>query len=246
MGNHSRLSGTFDPSNTDIELKGTFPSLAFGKNTWYNVNSHLDKADGRLRALIESDSTMMSGGFILYNQDFELTAGYDTATMDLTWASNQGPEYSGDIRMTGTFQSDSSLKRGFSLAMHPGRFVMNDTTWKVMPASMLVKKGYLNLKDFEISSSGKKIMAHGVISSDEQQNFNLEMENLNLDQLNRLTGMNMELQGKATGKVHYLRVDSIPIIISNLEIDSLVFNRQLLGTTSLDASWDDSRKGPED
>ncbi len=242
MGNYSKLSGTFDPSMTDVQMTGAFPSLTFGKNSWYNVRSKLEKVDGRLVSRIESDSTIINGGFALYNQDFELTAANDTATLDVNWASNMGPEFSGDISLAGTFLSDSTFGRGFMIEMNPGRFVMNDTSWKVLPSDMFVKKGYLRLRDFEVNSLGKRVMANGVIASDENQDFSLELENLKLDQLRRLTGMNMDLKGEITGKLHYLRAGQIPIIISNLEIDSLIFNQQLLGKTTLYANWDDSQR----
>ncbi|MDX2431025.1 MAG: translocation/assembly module TamB domain-containing protein, partial [Bacteroides sp.] len=240
MGNYSQLSGIYDPSNTDIQMEGSFPSLTFGKNSWYQVNGNLEKVDGRLTSLIESDSTLINGGFALYNQDFELTAGYDTATLDVRWESNDGPEFSGDISLLGTFMPDSSSGQGFFLEMNPSLFVLNDTTWKVEAANMLVKKDYLKLSNFEVNSLGKKIQANGVISSDESQDFNLELENLKLGQLTRLMNVNMDLQGEITGNIHFMRADSIPILISNLELDSLVFNQHLLGTTLLDANWDDS------
>jgi hypothetical protein len=242
VGNHSLLSGTYNPSDTDIQLAGEFPSLTFGKNRWYHVKSVLEKENERIIGRIESDSTSINGGFSIYNQDIGLTAGYDTATMAITWASNGGPEFSGDISLTGTFQSDSISDRGFMIEINPGRLIMNDTLWNVLPSSMLVKSGYLGLTDFEINSLGKKIMAYGVISSDEDQDFSLEMENLRLGPLTMLTGVNMELEGEVTGNIHYMRSGKVPIIISNLEIDSLSFNQQLLGTTRLDANWDDSEK----
>ena len=240
VGNHSSISGSFDPSDTEIRMDGSFPSLTFGENTWFNVNSTLKKENDRIISRIESDSTLLSGGFTLYNQDFYLTAGNDLATLDVNWASNSGPEFSGDLGLQGTFHSDSTSLLGFMVEMNPGSFVMNDTPWMVQPASMYVKKGYLELKDFEVNSLGKKILAYGIISPDEKQDFSLELENLKLDQLGRLTGLNMDLEGEATGNLHYIRIDSIPIIVSNLEIDSLSLNQQLLGTTKLDANWDDS------
>ncbi len=239
IGNYSHVSGSYDPLNTDVQMSGSFPSLSFGQNTWHNVSSNLKKENDRLFTSIESDSTILNGGFTLYNQDFELTAGNDLTTLGVSWASNEGPEYSGQISMSGTFLTDSASLQGFMVDLNPGQFVMNDTPWMILPANVLIKKDYLDIRDFEINSLGKKIRAHGIIAPDDEQDFRLELENLRLGQLARLTGMNFDLAGEATGNLHYKRVDSIPIIISNLEIDSLLFNQQLLGSTSLDANWDD-------
>ncbi len=72
LGNFSKLSGSFDPSSTDIKVQGSFPTLTFGKNTWYNVKSTLKRENNTLISQIETDSTLLNGGFTLYNQDLQL------------------------------------------------------------------------------------------------------------------------------------------------------------------------------
>ncbi len=245
VGEHSLLKGTFDPINIDLHIDGAFPNLTIGENAWYNVTTKTETIDDLITSRIYSDSTSLNGGYALYKQEIQFTAKQDTALMKLKWANDTEPEFSGDISLSGTFEPDSVTNRGFMIQMNPGQFVMNDTTWNIFPSNMLVRKGYLDVNNFEINSFQKRILANGVISRDETRDFNLELENLELGQLTGLSGLNMDLQGKETGNLQYRRAGNVPIIISNLEIDSFAFNQQLLGATILDANWDDSDKALE-
>lgn len=241
VGDRSTLSGTFDPLNNNITMAGMFPTVALGKNIWYNVSSNANVVNEGITSRIKSDSMLINGTYLLYKPEITLTALHDTALMELRWANEIGPEFSGDINLTGTFQPDSVSDRGFIINIHPSAFVMNDTTWNLLPSTMLLKKECLSINDFEINSLDKRIMAEGLISSGDKQDFRMELENLNLGQLTSLTGINMDLQGVLTGNLQYRREESAPIVISKLEIDSFYFNKQLLGKTLLDASWNDSQ-----
>ena len=113
--------------------------------------------------------------------------------------------------------------------------------WNVLQANMLVKRKYLSINHFEINSIDKRILANGVISSNEEQNFHMDVRNLNLSELSSLTGVNVDLAGNISGTFNYQRVGDAPVVITNLEVDSLIFNQQFLGRTNLDANWDDAQ-----
>ncbi|MCP4312541.1 MAG: hypothetical protein GY790_14865 [Bacteroidetes bacterium] len=240
LGDRSSLSGTYEPSNLNIQVEGAFPYISFRENSWHNVSTNVETVDGSIISRMNSDSTIINGSYAVYNQELLLTAMQDTAEMEMKWTNNSKPEFSGDISLSGTFQPDSVTDRGFMININPGNFVISDTLWNIQPSAMLAKKGSLSVNGFEINSFRKRIIADGLISTGEAQDFSLELERLNLDQLTGLTGLNMELQGEITGDLHYRRAGDVPIIISNLKIDSFYFNQQLLGTTLLDANWDDS------
>jgi len=245
MGENSRLEGTFDPLNADLSLEGIFPDLWLGKIRWYNMIFSTETKDWKITESLYADSITMSGGYSLYNQEIVLEAFQDTARMQVNWDNGSDPEFSGDFSMSGTFQPDTLSDRGFLIEINPGNFVMNDTTWNILPSSVLLKKGFLALENFEINSDRKKILADGYFSRNKTRDFRLDLENLELAQVTGLTGMNLELKGEATGNLQYKKADNVPIIISNLKIDSFYFNDQLLGTSILDAQWDDANKALE-
>jgi hypothetical protein len=56
-----------------------------------------------------------------------------------------------------------------------------------------------------------------------------------------LLGANTELQGYMTGDFTYRETDGNPYIFSDIDVDTLRFNGQLLGPTSLKAAWNENR-----
>ena len=86
------------------------------------------------------------------------------------------------------------------------------------------------------------MLADGTIASGGNQEFKLDFKKLNLDEMASLIGVNTDLQGNMTGDFTYRETDGNPYIFSDIDVDTLRFNNQLLGPTSLKAVWNDSRR----
>jgi hypothetical protein len=239
VSDQSRLSGTYDPRNTDLKIRGSFPTLSVAGNQWYNLDVYARSDPGKISAGYRSDSMTITGAYSLENQELSLVAENDTANMEIWWDNRSAPAFSGKISMNGTFQSDTIPDRGFMISLDPGIVVIDDQIWDIQAADLLVRKGFLSVDSFETNSIEKRIMAYGTISRENGQDFHLEVKNLNLAGLTRLTHANAELEGNVTGFINYRRSDDIPRVLTTLEVDSLYFNRQFLGRTGIDANWDD-------
>jgi hypothetical protein len=147
--------------------------------------------------------------------------------------------YRGKISLQGSFQPDSLEDRGFQVELEPGILVIHDNQWNIHRSSMLIKRHFFRVDNFDASSTGKRILANGTISSEEGQEFLLEVQNLDLAAVDELSGINAELTGAATGHLNYRRSKGIPVINSSLMVDSLSFNSHYMGKTEMVALWDD-------
>ena len=107
-------------------------------------------------------------------------------------------------------------------------------------ARVNIGKQFVFIDSFAIIGPGMHILADGTISSREDQILALEVENLNLNGLSGLTGIQMDLEGNITGDINYRQEESFHIF-SDVSVDTLYFNEQLLGATSLNATWNESR-----
>ncbi len=240
IADDSYLTGSYDPQNTSVKMQGEFPSLEIGETSWYSVETSARSSEGTLEAGFTSDSMSFGGGYSLENQKVNFLATRDTAYMNIMWDNASTPAFNGEISLNGTFQADSVAERGFIIDLEPGNFVVNDMNWSVHRAEALMRRGYLSIDSFQVVSVDKQILADGIMSSGEAQDFLIEVQNLNLAELPNLTGAHMTLDGEVTGFVDYKRKDGIPVVLTNLEVDSLYFNDQFMGNTHLEANWDDS------
>lgn len=242
IGDDSQLHGVYDPSRDLFSSSGFFPLLQVSHNKWTNVDLFSEIRNDEFRVHFQSDSMTFGENYSLVEQQFEFRASNNTARLDMFWDNRVKPSYRGEVRLVGAFQSDRAGDRGFIIDVEPTSIFVKDDLWKIDPSSILVKKGYVNIDSLVIRSAEKHLVADGSISSKDDQDFNLEVRNLNLSGLSGFTDFKMALAGYITGNINYKRLDGNPYVFSNLMVDTLYFNQQMLGPTQLDAAWNDSSR----
>ncbi len=239
IGDNSYLSGTYDPRNTDVKMRGVFPKLGFGQSSWYQFETMARSSVEALEFGYTSDSMTFGKTYALEHQQVSFLAARDKAHMDISWDNGSAPAFKGEISLNGTFQADSVKDRGFLVNLEPGKVVIDDINWDIHKTEALLRKGFLEIDSFLVVSIDKRILADGVISSGDAQDFLLEIENLNLAELPNLTGANLQLEGKVTGFIDLKRKNGTPVVLADLKVDSLLLNKQILGDTDVEANWDD-------
>jgi len=238
--NGSTLAGNYDPLNSSMDMEGNISRLELHDLVWHNLTPYAHSGESLLEAGFHSDSLTFSGQYTLENQKTALKVTADTADLGISWNNASDPAYNGDLHIEGMFISGSEKERLFEASLDPGIIVIKDQYWDIQPALVKYRKGYLQIDGFEVMSTNKQIMANGVISSETGHDFNLEVRNLDLAQLPSVAFSRMLLEGNLSGYLNYRHTDGIPMITSKLKVDSLKFNNQLLGSTSLEAFWDES------
>lgn len=241
IGERSELHGQFDPSRNLFTANGFLSELQIGKNGWSNVEIFSETSDEQFSLHFQSDSLTLGGNYSLVEQQFSLLAARDTAAMNISWDNRVEPRYSGMINLEGSFFEDSANQRGFLVNVNPAVLMIDNEPWQVGSSKALIRKGYLKIDSLTLMSSYKYLIADGVISSRTDQDFNLTLQNLELSQLTGLTGLNADLAGTITGNINYKQQEDTPYIFSDLRVDTLQFNDQLLGPTSLTAAWNENR-----
>lgn len=242
VGDRCSLSGTYDLLNNNVRLDGDFPYIQYRENRWHHATAVARIGSSGFESDIRADSLTFGGGYAIHNQHFRITSFNDTARTRISWDNRARPEFSGEINMCGTFQPDSVMSRGFMVEVEPGEMIIDDLAWNIHPSEILLRKGYLDVSGFELSSRDRLVKADGVVSSVESDDFLLELENLNLGHLTGIAGINADISGAISGDLNYRRVDQAPVVVSNLLVDSLWFNDQFLGKTGLDAKWNNRKR----
>ncbi len=242
IAENSSIHGAYNPSQEINNTNGNFPELKIGPNSWSNVEFHSSALNNEFYFQFRSDSMIYGKNYVLENQQFQLFTLNDTANLKITWNNQSESRYSGEINLTGAFQADSAEERGFIVEVEPSALYINSETWNIDHSAILIRKRYLNVDSLSIKSHEKHLVADGTIASGGEQDFNLDFSNLNLYELANLSGINAELEGNITGSFAYREAEGNPYIFSDLQVDTLRFNNQLIGPTSLKAAWNDSRR----
>jgi len=242
IAEESKIYGTYNPSLEIYEATGSFPKLGIGPISWSHAEFQSGTANREFDFFFRSDSMIYGKNYALENQQFHLFTSEDTAHLDITWNNQSELRYSGEINLSGAFQSDSLAERGFLVEVLPSDLYIENKNWHVNPSSILIRDQYLHVDSLSLRSQEQHLLADGTIASLGDQEFNLDFRNLNLDEMAGLIGVNTALLGNMTGDFTYRETDGNPYIFSDIEVDTLRFNDQLLGPTSLKAIWNDSRR----
>ncbi len=238
----SRIYGSYKPSQEIYEATGSFPKLGIGPISWSNARFQSGTINKEFDLRFLSDSMVYGKNYALENQFFHLFTSDHTANLDLTWNNQSDLNYSGEIKLKGTFQSDSLAELGFLIEVLPSELYIANENWLVDPSAILIRKKYLHVDSLSVRSQEKHILADGTIASGGNQEFKLDFRKLNLDEMASLIGVNTDLQGNMTGDFTYRETAGNPYIFSDIDVDTLRFNNQVLGPTSLKAVWNDSRR----
>ncbi len=239
ISEQSHLEGEYDPSSNICTTIGFFPGLHLGPSGWRNVDLFSEIKGDEFQFHFQSDSMTYGKGYSLVEQQFSLLAANDTAHLEAYWDNRIQPRYQGELKITGTYTADSLSDRGFVMDVNPSDFHVNNELWKMSKSSLLIKDKYIHVDSLAFRSEEKHLLANGTISSWSEEDFDLEVKNMDLNQLSSLAGINMEFMGHITGNLNYKQMDGNPYINTALHIDTLHFNDQLLGPTYLNAAWND-------
>ncbi len=242
IGEGSLIHGEYDPSAGLFSATGSFPNLVVGPGQWTNAEMTSEIANDEFHFRFQSDSLVYGKNYALENQQFDLFTSNDTAHLDVKWDNHSASRYSGEINLTGAYQPDSMKDRGFLVEVKPSSIYINNEDWEVHRASVLFKKQWIQVDSLSVKSHEKYLVADGTLASDGDQDFNLDFRNLNLSELSSLAGINAILNGSITGFLTYRKMDGSPYIFFDLAVDTLGFNNQLMGPTTLNAAWDASER----
>jgi hypothetical protein len=180
--------------------------------------------------------------YALENQQIHFHTSNDTSLLDIKWDNQSINSYRGELHLGGTFQEDSLDKRAFLVDVRPSEFYINNERWMVDPSTFLLKKQYLSVDSLSLMSLEKHLLADGTVARGGNQDFKLDFRNLNLDEIAYLIGSHTKLRGNMTGELIYQEENGFPYVFSDIDVDTLYFNDQRMGATSLKAAWNENRR----
>jgi TamB, inner membrane protein subunit of TAM complex len=241
IGEGSFIRGAYEPVKNINSTSAYFSELGIGSNQWHKVSVQAKELNGEYDFQFKSDSLVYGKNYALENQNFHLFTSLDTAKLDISWANQSESRYSGKIMLSGAFQSDTKNERGFLLDFAPSEVYINNESWLIRHSEVLFRKKFIHVDSLYIKSRDKHILADGTISSGGENAFNLDFSKLNLNEITSVLGVNAKLEGNITGDLNFRKSEGNPYIFSDLAVDTLYFNDQLIGPSSLNAEWNEAR-----
>ena len=234
----SRLEGRFTVDNTSfLTANVRTDSLRFGTKGF--GPSQLDLTTSKFvygeqvlaSAVLSSDRQAFSAALPTRNLQAEASWDVDhidfTSTVDQAGSTNRA-QLNGEMR----FKGDA-----IDLTFHQSKVRVLDGDWTLSPQSLIRKVGdEYTIRDLLVQNQSQFIRASGRLSADSTQSLSIEAQNFLLRSLNPL--LNTTLGGTLNGTLSVRDIYETPIIESKFVVDTLSYEKALVGDLHGQAKWD--------
>ncbi|MCX7954012.1 MAG: translocation/assembly module TamB domain-containing protein [Bacteroidales bacterium] len=142
-------------------------------------------------------------------------------------------------------ESIVTLNSHLSENIYPIFFVINPSYITIMNEKIFINKSQLaldttkiNVKHLSLNTLNQGLEVTGNIGADYSDSLRIIFKNILLSQLNIFTSdNNFTFNGKVNGSATILSALKTPIVIGNLNIDTLTINNENFGRFEINASW---------
>jgi len=234
----SRISGNYHPAVHELSLTGNFPSLRWKNNSYEELRLNL-ASDSTVAKLETTSSKLEAGSRInMENLLFNARTFNDEFSYSISWNNhNQAQLYRGEVSGDAAFEfRKSNIFPRMDLNFNESEVVMDDTIWHLTRSNVTIDTTHIGFQDFRLAHASQAMGIEGIISTNPEDKLHFSFTNLNLSQINQAFG-GLNLSGILNGTSTISGVYDNLVFLSNLNIDSLSINDELLGNTSIQANW---------
>ncbi|HEC44324.1 MAG TPA: hypothetical protein ENI20_15990 [Bacteroides sp.] len=238
IAKNSIVHGTYNPSIREFNLTGEFPGLQWESNNFEELRVKL--SSDSIMAELEITSASVEAGSKLKMENLLLTASAfnDEFIYSIDW-HNKNPDnlYMGTISGEAEFEyRKRNILPRIDLKLNESEVVMGDTIWTINPSFVSIDTTNFKFENFRIAHSSQSLGIDGVISENPDDRLNFTFDNLDLAQMNSAFG-ELNLSGILNGNSTISGVYQNLVFLSDMSIDSLSINEEMLGNTFIQANW---------
>ncbi|MGL4994412.1 MAG: translocation/assembly module TamB domain-containing protein [Bacteroidales bacterium] len=237
------LDGRIDNANNIIEAIVTSPHIAFASSRLEKLRLSFVQLGGDPR--LKVSSTFINRKQKVINLSGDISASADSIYSRFLAFNSSKETFGGEIAWTTKLRRDSRQRMRIVADVIPTNMILNDTLWKVAPATIVADSGVVDVKGFEISHANQFVRINGRASSYEKDRLSLGLQSINLDYIFEMVNLKrVNFGGVATGDFVLSHFTGMPqISTDNFRVKSFKFNEALLGDLELNSSWNNENKG---
>jgi hypothetical protein len=244
IARNSRLYGTYSPGKNYADITGNFPFFKYKDYQWNEFLIYFNSNDSVIN--IETNTAFMELGEKMNLENFgvQVHGKEDQIDFAVIW-NNWGTKlYKGNISGQSIlrFREDSSFPQ-IELTFNPGSLVLGDTIWQIPKSIVLIDTSTIEFNNLYLSHENQFLYLDGKISRDPSDVLTLSFNDVNLYNLNEITHtIGLDLEGIIEGTANLSNIYDRPVFLSNLQINDLAINDEILGNTTITSNWNGSEE----
>jgi hypothetical protein len=244
IADKSNLICSYDSDDKGLNILFHCPQLYFKGITWNGLVVSVFSNENLLD--FEAGGRNVSLGNNMRLENFSVTSSLsaDSADLQIRWNNWKDLLNKGDLRALARLSRLPKQKHPhIEIDLFQANFITGDTVWTISPGKIEIDSTHTELANIRINHRDQFFRLDGILSELPNDRLDLEFNRFNLGNLNgMMRSSGFKLGGVLNGNASVSGIYQNPLFTSRMNIDSLMINNEILGTSSIASSWDDKRK----
>jgi hypothetical protein len=241
LAENSTLTGNFKPSDSNVKLQFNSELLQYNTNKLQNL---------KIAALSNNDSLQIhlsTNRFISGNQ-IDLTeftthikGANDRVYSHVWWNNHDSIGGKSSVFINSSYQKNKSQNPVLNIHILPCKIFPADSAWVIKESFINIDTTSIQVPYFAIMQGLQEFEAKGKISKNEIDTLTCKFENFDLQNLRFLIQSSaFNFKGKVDGVAYISDFYNKRLINSDIIVDKLTINNELIGNTDVHIKWDNS------
>jgi hypothetical protein len=240
----SKLTGTYNPSASNIDFKLKVPFMNFRGKKVYDISVNGESNAKSISIETGCSSFKLNNNLSLDNYTILTEARNDSLFITNRWNNWDSVAYKGNIVSVVTFSPSENQKYPqVNINLAPSNIIMQDSVWRINPSTISIDNRRIAVNNLDIIYNNQKISAKGAISRIPDDKLMINCAHLDLSVINSFfKGNSLKIEGIVSGQAELSNLYKDPYFRSDLHVDSLRINNETLGNTDIKAAWNNADK----
>ncbi len=224
IGDQTSIKATLTPSE-DVYIHLDSPVLALGDDHLIKVKLQGETRDSLLNLQLNTNSAHLLG-FDIRNISVGMNVTDNDIYTSVNFNNNSLPENKGLFHFNTSFTPNApALPPIVNLNIYPSEITINDTTWSLAPANIIVNNRTLSFNKVSFYNQHQQIAVQGVISPIKTDTIAAIFHNFDISNFNVFSQQKgYKLEGVLSGNAHLTGVYDKPTFYADFQGDRIKVN----------------------
>ncbi|WP_370757654.1 translocation/assembly module TamB domain-containing protein [Coprobacter secundus] len=245
LSSGGEIEGFYNDKESRFRFESSFPILQIRKSKLDNTLILSEKSNGTITFSARASNTNKKNKTLIWSLNAD--AKHDNLNARINWSNSGESTFCGELSTTTHFSKSETEKLPImDIKINPSNLILNDSIWKIQPATVLVDSGRINISSFEIRHGKQYLHIDGIASKLPDDEINLQLNDLNLDYIfESLNIRHVTFGGQATGNilVSNLMSGAPRLSTKKFDVKDFTYNDAYLGNLNLYSQWINENQG---
>ncbi len=232
------LYGKVDSKEQNFELEGSIPEIRYGSIMARNIFIGNKVVGNHYASKFRFGEFHVKDQIRIYNFKIDSRVANDRIDNTISWSNYDEITNSGEITTRTNFSyNDSTKHTHIEIEGDPSVIYVNDTAWFLSAFRSYIDTTSIGIENLELRNQDQYLQVEGKIQKGQTDALNVGVRNFQLRNLDNYLKQELEISGIANGTFSFTDLLDNPVVLSDLTIDNLTYENQLLGNVFLSSKW---------